>query len=142
MKKLNQIEARQSEWWIRSAWLIAFVLWFIWIGLEDRSSVTVLIMSAAPILAVGITLYIRRVMRLPGPGARRFGTILLLGLVGGLLVTPTAVVLMAVKIALHNHALPEFTRGDVNRVLSSTPAWTLGAFMLGAAGALIDHMRS
>jgi hypothetical protein len=142
MKRSDQWQERRSEWWVRAAWMVAFVLWFIWVGLEDRSTSTVLIMSAAPLLAAWLTLYMRRVKRLPGPGAGRFAAILLLGLVAGLLVTPTAVVLMAVKIALHNHALPEFTRVDVTRVLSSTPAWALGALMLGAAGALLDHTRS
>jgi hypothetical protein len=68
-------------------------------------------------------------------------SILLVGLLGGLLIAPTAILLMAVKTSLHNHVIPDYNRSDVIKVLYSAPAWTIGAVLLAAAGAVYDHAQ-
>jgi hypothetical protein len=118
------------------------VLWFIWIGIEDQSPISVLIMAAIMVLALLTTSLERHFSRLPESAVRRFVVIVSSGLVGGLLVTPVAVLLMAVKVSLHNHSVPDFSRPDVIQVLYSTPAWALGMLMLSAALALYDRIRS
>lgn len=142
MNRHSDHKDARSAWWLRISWGLTGALWFFWIGIEDRSTFTVLIMSAALVSALAITGYQRRVNHLPDAGKRRLVGTLLLGLLGGMLVPPTAILLMAVKISLHNHAVPDFTREDVISVLTSTPAWVLGGLLFAAANALSDRLQS
>jgi hypothetical protein len=128
--------------WTRITLAVTGVLWFIWIGIEDQSPISVLIMAVIMIMALLTASLERYFSRLPESAARRFMVIVTSGLMGGLLVTPVAVLLMAVKVSLHNHSVPDFSRLDVIQVLYSTPAWALGMLMLSAAVALYDRIRS
>jgi hypothetical protein len=128
--------------WFRLGLVGLVVLWFVWIGIEDTGLFTVLLMAAALLIAAAVAVYMRQNERLPQSGKQRFAAILLIGLASGTLITPTAVLLMAIKISLHNHAVPDFTRRDITAVLESTPAWVLGALLLSSAGALYDRARS
>ncbi len=137
----SQANNRRSMW-TRITLIVAGALWFVWIGIEDQSTIAVLIMAAIVVLALlsaGLEQYF---LRTNGSQGRRVTVILLSGTLGGLLVTPLAVLLMAVKVSLHNHAVPDFSRLDVIQVLYSTPAWVLGMLMLSAAAALYDRLRS
>jgi hypothetical protein len=126
--------------WVRITWFITGVLWFVWLGIEDSSTVTVLLISAALCFAMTTTNYQHHVKHITRSRTRRFLATLLVGLLGGLLVAPTAVVLMAVKTSLHNHIVPDFTQKDVIQVLHSTPAWVLGALILAAACDLYNRL--
>jgi hypothetical protein len=128
--------------WFRLGLVGLVVLWFVWIGIEDTGLFTVLLMAAALLIAAAVAVYMRQNERLPQSGKQRFAAILLIGLASGTLITPTAVLLMAIKISLHNHIVPDFTRRDITAVLESTPAWVLGALLLSSAGALYDRARS
>jgi hypothetical protein len=128
--------------WFRLGLVGLVVLWFVWIGIEDTGLFTVLLMAAALLIAAAVAVYMRQNERLPQSGKQRFAAILLIGLASGTLITPTAVLLMAIKISLHNHIVPDFTRRDIAAVLESTPAWVLGALLLSSAGALYDRARS
>jgi len=142
MKSYDRDAGVKRNRWFRIALAIAGVLWFIWLGIEDPGAITVLLLAVAILSPVAIMGFHRYVAPWPRSEARRFTAIVLVGLLSGLLVTPTAILLMAVKTSLHNHAVPDFTRADVIDVLYSTPAWALGALMLGAAGAVYDRTRA
>jgi hypothetical protein len=142
MEPRSQVKKGHGIVWARIGWGVAGALWFVWIGIEDPSVLTVLILSATFLSALAVTVYQRRIKHMSRSRPLRSVTILVAGFLGGLLVTPIAVVLMAVKISLHNHVLPDFSCTDVIQVLSSTPAWGIGALMLSAAGALLDRMRA
>jgi hypothetical protein len=118
------------------------VLWFVWIGIEDSSLFTVLLMSAALLSAAAVAVFVKLNERPSQSKRLRFVSILLIGLACGMLITPTAVLLMAIKTSLHNHIVPDFTRRDIVDVLERTPAWVLGALLLSTAGALFDRARS
>ncbi|MGD8632635.1 MAG: hypothetical protein PVF85_03635 [Anaerolineales bacterium] len=134
-------DRNERPWWTRFAPIILGVLWFVWIGIEDRGTTTVLLVSAASLTAIAAAIQPGMLRRLPHSRAGRSAAILLVGLVAGLLVTPTAVLLMAVKLSLHNHLPPDFNRADMVQVLGSTPAWAIGALLLAAAAVLYDYIR-
>jgi hypothetical protein len=115
--------------------------WFVWIGVEDRGLFAVLLLSAASLSVLILAIQPKIRTRLPRSGMARSATILSVGLVAGLLVTPTAILLMAVKTSLHGHVPPDFNRADLLHVLGSTPAWALGSLLLAAAAALYDRTR-
>lgn len=143
MKDHSQKQMRSNPIrWSRLGLVGLVVLWFVWIGIEDTGLFTVLVMAAALLIAAAVAVYMRQNERLPQSGKQRFTAILLIGLASGVLITPTAVLLMAIKISLHNHIVPDFTRRDITAVLESTPAWVLGALLLSSAGALYDRARS
>lgn len=127
---------------MRTGFAIVGLLWFIWIGIEDAGPGTVLFMAAAALLVFGAAAYRRLSSRLPRSGALHFASIMFFGLLVGLLVTPSAVLLMAVKTSLHNHVIPDFTPTDVLQVLASTPAWSLGGLLLSTAAAILDHLST
>lgn len=127
--------------WIRFAPIMLGAVWFVWIGIEDRGLIAVLLLSAASLTVLILAIQPKIRTRLPRSGKARSAAILSVGLAAGLLVTPTAILLMAVKTSLHSHVPPDFNRTDLMHVLDSTPAWALGALLLAAAAALYDRTR-
>jgi hypothetical protein len=136
----KQRGATRHRGYIRAGFVILGLLWFIWIGIEDPGPGTVLFMAAAALSVFGAAVYGSLSSRLPRTSALRFASLMFMGLLVGLLVTPGAVLLMAVKTSLHNHAAPDFTRSDVLRVLASTPAWSLGGLLLSTAAAILERV--
>ena len=134
----------------RVAWGLTGLLWFLWLGVEDRTVRGPLIVAAAGCLALGLTGLRRWRQRLVGgscaPAAvhpmlgcrldRRMvwlAQTTLCGFGAGLLAGPVAAMLMLVKVSLHGHATPDFTGVDLVHVLVRTPAWALSGLCLGAA---------
>ena len=132
----------RRRWYLRAGVGIIGLLWFIWIGIEDPGSSTVLFMSAAVLSVCGVAAYGSLSSRLPRSGVLHLAGVIFFGLTIGLLVTPGAVLLMAVKTSLHNHAVPDFTRTDVLRVLASTPVWSLGGLLLSTAAAILERVTN
>lgn len=128
--------------WFRITLVIASLLWFFWLGIEDPGTITVLILAAVILTPIAIWSFNRYIAPWPRSGARRFAAILILGLLSGIVIAPLAILLMAVKTSLHNHVVPDFTRADVIEVIDSAPAWTLGALLLAAAGALFERVSA
>jgi hypothetical protein len=122
--------------------ILVGAFWFVWIGIEDQGTTFVMLVAASLILAMAIVIIEQVFRRFPISGIRSFASFWLIGLIAGALVTPMAILLMTVKISLHNHAVPDFSPADVSQVLHTTPAWVLGALMLSTAAALYNHLRS
>jgi hypothetical protein len=124
--------------WLTYAFCVAF---FFWIGLEDRSLVSVTLLGAClPIIFVAHFL-LRRFggTKLP---VRKSGLLLCAGglLAGGLAPLTTAV-LMAIKVSLHSHPVPDYTPEAVVAVVARLPVWALAGLLAGAALALWAYSR-
>ena len=91
-------------------------------------------------LAVGIGFFLwlaaRMWLSLPAPLARRWPVMPLLGALAGLLVTPLALFLMAIKTGVHGHSGPDFSGSQLLVTLERTPYWTLAGLLLGSGLAL------
>jgi hypothetical protein len=142
MKSNFSVGSLPRNRWFRLTLGIAAAFWFVWLGVEDQGTITVLLLAAAMITPMALLGYQHLIAPLPHVGKRRFVSILFVGLLGGLLIAPMAILLMAVKTSLHNHGIPDFSRTEVINVLYSTPAWTVGALLLAAAGALYDRVQA
>ncbi len=115
---------------MRAAWAAVGLLSFFWLGWEDASPVTVLLLASLISAAWAFT-WIRR-----GTLAARTGLLrwILAGGSLGAAVGPLAGILMVLKTGLHGHAPPDFTLEDVLRALQLIPAWAAAGALLGMAG--------
>jgi hypothetical protein len=127
------VERFIARWVERGSWFIAGLLWLIWLGYEDRSIRSVLTVAAAISAAIGVTTYRTCIPRIPSTPRARLGLkVISAGFAGGL-VGVLAVVLMLVKLSLHNHGAPEFNVGDVLLSLRTVPAWLAAGLISGLA---------
>lgn len=120
-------------WAVRAAWAFSGLLWFFWLGFEDRSLTSVMLVAVAIIIAVSITIFYHTIWSREAPGSRVFFWTALLGLAAGLSVGPTTVLLVTVKISLHDHPIPDFTVLDIVSVLSRMPIWGIIGLLSGMA---------
>jgi hypothetical protein len=134
------------QWPARSSALTALTLafgiaFFLWIGYEDLTLIPVTILGAVlPPLCLAHFL-MRRFGGSPLPA--RKGILLLTagGLLAGCLIPLATAVLMALKVSLHSHPNPDFPPEAVLAVMARTPVWALAGLLVGAALALLAHVR-
>jgi hypothetical protein len=117
----------------RAAWLVTGWILFLWIGYEDRSLLGVMGCAGLICASAGLTAG----ARFTGEGNRKRGRnpvcIALLGALFGGGVGPLAALLIAVKVGLHSHPVPDFAAGDTLQALALTPAWAIAGGLLGLA---------
>lgn len=129
------------RWITRFAWAGSGLFWFVWLGYEDRGSGVVLGLAATLCVSVGITIAAR------GFGAESKITrswllyLSFLGTILGAAVTPVAVILMSLKVSLHDHPIQDFTPSDVVSVIKLVPVWITVGTLMGIAGGLLAGVR-
>lgn len=120
-------------WLVRSAWGFAGLLGFLWIGFEDRGPTTALLMAALLAFAGGTSVLARvagsRVLTVRGWLLR----CALVGLGAGGTIAPLGALLMAIKVSLHAHAVPDFTLADLSAVIGRTHVWAAAGLLVGVA---------
>lgn len=118
----------------RAAWAAVGLGWFFWLGFEDSSAGTVVLLAGLVCLAAGITLIARKraldFSTVQHAGALR--AVLAAGLLGAA-VGPVAALLMVVKTGLHGHIPPDFSLQDVLNMLQRIPVWAMAGGLLGLA---------
>ena len=58
------------------------------------------------------------------------------GVGAGLLLTPLAIILMALKTGIHGHGTPDFTVGQMQDIPSRMPYFALSGLLVGAGSGL------
>lgn len=109
----------------------------LWLPFEDTHERWVVLFALAVAGLAALAIWFRL------PAAWRLTPIAstLVGLFGGLLVTPAALLLMAFKSGVHGHGRPDFTPQQVSRVLDLTPLWAAAGLLLGLGIALYRTTR-
>jgi len=97
---------------------IAFI--FIWLPLEDNT-ILIPLLLALPISGLVAWLSYHRF---------HFGYVRC-GMMGGLVIAPIALLLIAFKTGVHGHDIADFTARQILSVINSTPAWTLAGSLFG-----------
>jgi hypothetical protein len=99
----------------------------VWLPFEDNNDRWVLSFAAAICCLAAAQILLRL--------ERRFGRhgywLPLAGVVAGALVTPTALLLMAIKTGLHGHQPPDFTGEQIQSVMIRTPVWLISGLLVG-----------
>lgn len=106
---------------------------FLWIGIEDQSLVYVSLLGAG---AAGLGTAHSVWRRLAGrqvSARQAAGGGAIAGLVIGLAAAPLTALLMAIKVSLHSHAVPDFSADSVRAVLARAPIWGLAGGIGGLA---------
>jgi len=99
-----------------------------WLPIEDSGDRWVLLFSAAISTLIAAQCW----LQLIGRFGKRGYWLVLSGLLAGILVTPVAVLLMALKTGLHGHQGPDFSGDQIMAVLVRTPVWIVSGFLAGA----------
>lgn len=126
---------------LRLALLGSGILVFIWLGLEDNSTLSVAILGT--LLSVLLSLM---AIRTYGPRAPLVPRIWLPGFIlSGAIIGAGAVVftvlLMFFKTAWHGHAFPDYPVPLMAAMLSRLPLWAVGGACMGAGVGLWRWMK-
>lgn len=153
MSHMASSPAERLRWPVRGAWGVAGLLWFFWLGYEDRGPGMVLFLAAVMSVAGGLTGLARWGARggstlregsrhlgeaLSAKGWRNPGAMWLaksswVGVAAGAAVGPLAALLMLLKTSLHNHPYLDFTGADLVAAVSRTPVWAAAGLLTGIA---------
>ncbi len=109
------------------------MLWFLWIGYEDRGLTAVLVVGASLSLAIGVSLMARWIGGREMPALRWIAVAAGAGLVVGASVTWIAALLILMKTSLHTHPYLDFSPTDLRLLIERTPIWALAGLLIGSA---------
>jgi len=129
---------RPPLWW-RFSVIFLGILILIWLPVEDRSTIGVLIFSILICASGALAARDARPGSRQGQGEQDASprprksqfTVLSTSLIAGLGVTAVALLLMAIKTGLHGHGTPDYTPEQMVRVLSLTPLWVVVGLVIG-----------
>jgi hypothetical protein len=124
-------------WAARIAWGIAGVAWFFWLAYEDQGLLAIQLVAMLIALASALTLLRRWLGTSQIPHMATLTRAGLVGLLCGAAVVLFAVILIAVKVALHAHPQPDFTSEDLQAVLARIPVWATAGLLAGLAAGLV-----
>jgi hypothetical protein len=117
---------------LRLAGLALGIGFFLWLPFEDIDILWPLVFAALIVLWLAARLW----LAIPEHLSRRWFAVPLLGALAGLLVSPLALFLMAVKTGVHGHSGPDFSGSQLLVTLERTPYWILAGLLLGGGLAL------
>lgn len=122
---------------LRLLWFVTGVIWFVWLGYEDRNLTLVSILAALLAVLVGFTVWGRMAKGKCDQGRSSLACVVFVGVISGAVTSPLAASLMVFKVGLHSHPSPDFSTSQIQAVLGRTPVWTLVGALLGLALGLI-----
>ena len=127
----------KGKFWLRISGLILGIGVLVWLPVEERSELGVLLISGAICTWSAIWLLSR-----PVPDDKHLiMRHVLVGTGAGLLIAPVAILLMAFKSGIHGHGTPDFTISQMQDVLSRIPYFVLSGFLVGLGSGLWQLAR-
>jgi hypothetical protein len=121
----------------RFAWSMAGLLWFLWIGYEDRGLTPILILSAVIAFSIGLEVYLRRGVRENQGQVAPFIRGMAIGGMSGALVGPISFLLASLKTSLHQHEVSDFKTDDLIMLVEGIPIWALAGLLFGTAASIL-----
>jgi hypothetical protein len=125
------------KWIQRIAWGVTVILWFLWLGYEDRSLSSVTIVAAFIAFTLGLEGLIRWTDKRPAKLIIWMLRSIIIGTIAGAIVGPIAVLLALLKISLHHHSTPDFDLASMRVLLSQSLTWIAAGALFGAAGGFL-----
>lgn len=110
---------------------------FFWIGIEDRHLNLVILLAVFISASAALSLLARWELKGTTSVRGRFMQRWCIGTLAGAAISPLAVLLMSIKVGLHDHPVPEFSPADLASVLDRTLIWIVVGCLVGLAGGLI-----
>jgi hypothetical protein len=127
---------------IRLAFLGLAGLFLLWLPLEDDTELWVVLLAMAVCALGAISLganfrdRVQKRLKSEVPLHARAGMLSLLGALAGAAVAPAALLLMAIKTALHGHGAPDFTPAQMLSLLERMPLWALSGLLIALGFAI------
>ena len=122
--------------WLRISFTFLGLFILLWLPVEDRSVVVVLLISGC-VSTLGLMAFLNlRQQRWATAEENRGGKkqwlwIPLAGMLAGAAVTLAAIALMALKTGLHGHGAPDYLPEQVSLVLRAAPVWMCLGLIFG-----------
>jgi hypothetical protein len=129
-------------WPVRVLWLGLGLMWFVWLGVEDRGVLVVLLLATAVSFTTALTGLDRWSSGKTVSEWQWWVRWLMQGLVSAMAIAPLAILMIAVKTSLHAHAIPDFSLTSVRRVLGVWPAWGAGSFFVSLGIGALGRARA
>ncbi len=124
-------------WVDRLLWAIVGLVWFLWLGYEDRTLGIVMVVACLLAVRFLMTAWLRWVAGAESWGERA-GRSAALGALLGASVPALAALLIMMKVSLHSHPEPDFNLMDIRALLIRTPVWALVGLLVGASLGLMS----
>ena len=118
--------------WLRISGLILGIGVLVWLPVEERSELGVLVISGAICTWSAIWSLIKLVL----DDKQLIMRHILVGTGAGLILAPLAILLMALKSGIHGHGTPDFTVSQMQDILSRIPYFVLSGFLVGVGSGL------
>ena len=125
----------RSRSWLRSCGLLLGIVVLVWLLVEESSNLGVLVIAGLVCAWGGIWL----LLKIHTAAISKVWIHLIIGGGAGLLLSPVAILLMALKTGIHGHSTPDFTLYQMQLVLSRTPFFILAGILLGAGVGLLRY---
>jgi hypothetical protein len=107
--------------------LVIAVIFFIWLPREDDNTLWVVFfaLSLSAWIAARFLLKIRASQK---PRVLVYGFV---GLLAGLLISPLALMVVAIKNGIHSHEFPDFSLAQIWEIVSLTPYYLAAGLIIG-----------
>ena len=127
----------KTKTWLRLTGFLIGVVVLVWLPIEERSELGVLLISGLICTWIGVWL----LHKTDTEGRHVILRFLLVGGGAGLLLAPLAVLLVAIKSGIHGHGSPDFTVSQMQTVISRLPYFVLVGILIGAGSGLLRSMN-
>ncbi|OGO17391.1 MAG: hypothetical protein A2Z14_04255 [Chloroflexi bacterium RBG_16_48_8] len=125
------------KWLRRIVWGITGIVWFLWLGYEDRSLTSVIAVAALIAFALGLEVLAKWTQKRPVKPTLWLLRCILIGAFAGAIVGPIIVVLAVGKISLHHHPTPDFELAGMRMLMGKSLTWIAAGALFGAAGGFL-----
>jgi hypothetical protein len=127
----------KGKFWLRITGLILGIGVLMWLPVEERSELGVLVISGAICTWSAIWFLIKPALNDKQLILRH----VLVGTGAGLLLAPLVILLMAFKSGIHGYGTPDFTVSQMQDILFRIPYFVLSGFLVGLGSGLWRMLR-
>jgi hypothetical protein len=125
----------------RIIWIATGVIWFFWLGYEDKGPVAIVALAALVAFALGLEGLARWTQKRPTRPTIWLVQSIIMGALAGAVVVPIAVLLALVKISLHRHSASDFELASIKILVGQSIPWMAAGALFGAAGGFLKLSR-
>jgi flagellin-like protein len=125
------------KWLRRIIWIATGVIWFFWLGYEDKGLSAIIALAVLIAFALGLEGLARWTQKRPTKSTIWLLQSIIMGALAGAVVGPIAVILALVKISLNHPPTPDFELVSIKILVGQSLPWMAAGALFGAAGGFL-----
>ena len=129
------------KWLRRIIWIVTGVIWFFWLGYEDKGLVAIVALAVLVAFALGLEGLTRWAQKRPTRPTIWLLQSIIVGALAGAVVGPIAILLALVKISLHHHPTSDFELASIKILVGQSIPWMAAGALFGAAVGFLKLSR-